>query len=310
VPGSRFGTDSDGFFQFTSLPKKTVVVGAGYIAVELAAILAELGSETYQLIRHDHVLRSFDHTLSEELTKAIQNGPVKLRTNTNVKEVTKNADGTLRIVSHEGEIIDLVDKLIWAIGRSPLTENLNLESVGIKTNEKGHIVVDAYQNTSRPNIYALGDVTGMFELTPVAIAAGRRMAHRLFNNETDNCLVYDNIPTVVFSHPPLGTTGLTEKQAIELHGKENVTIYKTKFTPMFFAVTKHKEQAVMKLVCVGKEEKVVGVHILSQGADEMLQGFAVAVKMGATKKQFDDCVAIHPTSAEEIVTMRGGTKPE
>jgi len=236
-------------------------------------------------------------------------GPVNLKTNTKVKEIVKNDDGTLKIIPDKGDIIDSVDKLIWAIGRSPLTKKLNLDKVGIKMDPTGNIIVDDYQNTSRANVYALGDVCGKYLLTPVAIAAGRRLAHRLFNNETENCLSYEYIPTVVFSHPPLGTTGLTEGEAIEKYGKDNITIYKSKFTPMYFAVTKHKEQCIMKLVCAGPDEKVVGVHILGQGADEMLQGFGVAVKMGATKKDFDECVAIHPTSSEELVTMRNGIKP-
>lgn len=308
ITGSNHGTDSDGFFEFKELPKKTVVVGAGYIAVELAAILAELGSETYHLIRYDRVLRNFDQTLSEELTKVIESGPVKLKPHTQIKLITKNNDGTLKIVTDTEETIDNVDKLIWAIGREPLTKKLCLDKIGVNVDDNSYVIVDEYQNTSRQNIYALGDVCGNFLLTPVAIAAGRRLAHRIFNGETDNRLHYEFIPTVVFSHPPLGTTGLTEKEAVERYGKENITLYKSKFTPMFFAVTKHKEQCVMKLICVGKEERVVGVHILGQGADEMLQGFAVAVKMGATKKDFDDTVAIHPTSSEELVTMRGGIK--
>jgi len=293
VPGAELGTDSDGFFEFKSLPKKSVVVGAGYIAVELAGVLAELGSETHMLIRYDHVLRNFDNTLSESLTEIIEKGPIKLHKQTKVEKVEKDEHGNLTVYTNHGKI-EGVSKLIWSIGRNPSTPTLNLDKVGVQVDAGGHIKVDEYQNTT----------------ARVAIAAGRRLSHRLFNNETENRLLYENIPTVVFSHPPIGTTGLTEKEAIEKYGKDQITIYRSKFNPMYFAVTKHKEPTVMKLICAGSDEKVVGLHILGQGADEMLQGFAVAVKMGATKRQFDDCVALHPTSAEELVTMRGGSKPQ
>uniref|UniRef100_A0A1I7X465 Glutathione-disulfide reductase n=1 Tax=Heterorhabditis bacteriophora TaxID=37862 RepID=A0A1I7X465_HETBA len=289
--------------------RKTVVVGAGYIAVELAGVLANLGSDTHLLIRFDKVLRTFDETLSTSLTEAMDNGPVKIHKKTQIESVVKRSDGLLTIRTNEG-IIDDVETLIWAIGRTPSTKELNLENVGVRTDAVGNIIVDEYQNTSAENILCIGDATGKYLLTPVAIAAGRRLAHRLFNNESNNKLDYENIATVVFSHPLVGTVGLTEAEAIAKYGKNEVTIYKSKFNPMYHAVTKHKEPCVMKLICAGEDEKVVGVHLLGAGSDEMLQGFAVALTMGATKKQFDQCVAIHPTSAEELVTMRGGMKPE
>ena len=174
----------------------------------------------------------------------------------------------------------------------------------MKTNEKGYIVVDKFQNTSVPGIYAVGDNTGAVELTPVAVAAGRRLSERLFNNKPDEHLDYSNIPTVVFSHPPIGTVGLTEPQAREQYGDDAVKVYKSSFTAMYTAVTSHRQPCRMKLVCVGPEEKIVGIHGIGFGMDEMLQGFAVALKMGATKKDFDNTVAIHPTAAEEFVTMR------
>lgn len=306
ITGAEYGTDSDGFFRFDDLPKKVVVVGAGYIAVELAAILAELGSETYLLIRFDKVLRTFDESISEALTNQLKHGPVKLMTHTKVSKVEKdNVTGKLTIHTDQKTVLESIDQLIWAIGRKPLTAELNLSAVKIETTEKGYIKVDDYQNTTRNGVYAIGDVcTPKFELTPVAIAAGRRLAHRLFNGEKDNRLFYENIPTVVFSHPPLGTTGLTEREAVDKFGRDNVKVYTSTFTNMYFAVTTYKEKTVMKLVCAGKDEKVVGIHIFGMGADEMLQGFAVCVRAGLTKKQFDECVAIHPTAAEELVTMR------
>ncbi|CAI4225958.1 unnamed protein product [Auanema sp. JU1783] len=309
VSGAQYGIDSDGFFDLEKLPKRTVVVGAGYIAVEIAGVLANLGSDTHLLIRFDKVLRTFDETLSTSLTEAIVEGPLNLHKNTNVLEVIKKENGLLTVKTDTGDIDD-VETLIWAIGRTPSTGKLNLDKVGVKTDAGGHIVVDEYQHTSKDGILCVGDATGKYLLTPVAIAAGRRLAHRLFNGETNRKLDYENIATVVFSHPLVGTVGLTEAEAIAKYGKDNVTLYKSKFNPMYYAVTTHKEPSVMKLVCAGPEEKVVGVHVLGFGTDEMLQGFAVAVTMGATKAQFDNCVAIHPTSSEEFVTMRGGVKPQ
>ncbi|CAD6191189.1 unnamed protein product [Caenorhabditis auriculariae] len=311
IPGAEHGIDSDGFFELEDLPSKTVVVGAGYIAVELAGMLANLGSDTHLVIRYDKVLRNFEKMLSDELTAAIEeeSNPLTLHKRTLVTSVEKHENGLLTVTTNTG-VIENVKTLIWAIGRTPHTKSLNLDKVGVKTTDSGYIVVDEYQNTSNPDILSVGDDTGKFELTPVAIAAGRRLSHRLFNGETENRLKYENIATVVFSHPLLGTVGLTEEEAVKRYGKDEVTLYKSRFNPMYYAVTKHKEKQAMKIVCVGKEERVVGVHIFGFAADEMLQGFAVAVQMGATKAQFDATVAIHPTSAEELVTMRGGVKPE
>jgi glutathione reductase (NADPH) len=193
--------------------------------------------------------------------------------------------------------------LIWAIGRAPATADLNLEAAGVSMDENGFIPTDEFQNTDVDGIYAVGDVTGQAALTPVAIAAARRLSDRLFNHQEGRRLDYENIPTVVFSHPPIGTVGLTEGEARQIHGSA-VKIYQTRFTPMYYAVTGTHERTAMKLITVGAQEKIVGCHIIGHGADEMLQGFAVAIKMGATKKDFDNTVAIHPTSAEELVTLR------
>lgn len=309
IPGASYGIDSNGFFLLEDLPKKCVIVGAGYIAVEIAGVLGALGSDTHLLIRKDKVLRTFDHDLSAALTEAIDRGPVQLHKEEQILKVDKEVDGRLKLHTTKGVIED-VDTLIWAVGRSPSTKKLNLEKVGVRTDSKGYIVVDEYQNTCKEGIYAVGDDTGKWELTPVAIAAGRRLAHRLFNNEKNLKLSYSDIPTVVFSHPTLGCVGLTEKEAVAKYGKENINIYISKFNPMYYAVCTHKEPAFFKMLCAGTEEKVVGIHILGAGSDEILQGFAVAVKMGATKQQFDDTVAIHPTSAEELVTLRGSVKPQ
>uniref|UniRef100_A0A8C2TDK0 glutathione-disulfide reductase n=1 Tax=Coturnix japonica TaxID=93934 RepID=A0A8C2TDK0_COTJA len=312
VPGASLGITSDGFFDLEELPRRSVVVGAGYIAVEIAGILSTLGSKSSLLIRRDKVLRTFDSLISTNCTQELENIGVDVWKHTQVQAVTKSPNGLLEVKVTSSEpghkpavkVIHDVDCLLWAIGREPNTEELCLDHVGVKVDAQNHVVVDEFQNTTRKGIYAIGDVCGKALLTPVAIAAGRKLALRLFGNQQCARLDYSNIPTVVFSHPPIGTVGLTEDEAIAAHGKDNVKIYSTSFTPMYHAVTQRKVKCVMKLVCAGKEEKVVGLHMQGLGCDEMLQGFAVAIKMGATKADFDNTVAIHPTSAEELVTMR------
>jgi glutathione reductase (NADPH) len=195
------------------------------------------------------------------------------------------------------------DELIWAIGRTPNSHGIGLERAGVDLDADGHVKVDECQNTNMPNVYAVGDVTGRFPLTPVAIAAGRRLADRVFGGQADRRLDYENIPTVVFSHPPIGSIGLAERDARERFGDAAVTVHEHGFTPLYYGVLEHKVRSRMKLVCAGDEERVVGAHVIGEGADEMLQGFAVAVRLGATKGDFDDTVAIHPTNAEEFVTM-------
>ncbi|KAH9488315.1 hypothetical protein Btru_063767 [Bulinus truncatus] len=303
IPGAEHGITSDGFFELEDLPRKVVVVGAGYIAVELAGVLNALGSNTSLLIRYDQVLRTFDGLISKTVTDNLETAGVKIWRRTEVSEVVKESDGTLTLKTNT-EVISNVDCLLWAIGRSPNSDNLGLDRVGISVDKHNNIEVDEYQNTSVKGIYALGDVCGKALLTPVAIAAGRRLAHRLFDGKKDLKLDYTSIPTVVFSHPPVGTVGLTEEEAERKYGRDKLKIYTSNFLPMYYAMTENKVRCNMKLICVLSEEKVVGLHMIGQGCDEILQGFGVAIKMGATKAQFDECVAIHPTSAEELVTMR------
>jgi glutathione reductase (NADPH) len=233
----------------------------------------------------------------------MQSEHIKVHTHAQLEKVSKREDSAIVIHLKDGTQ-HIVDCLIWAIGRKSHTESIHLSLTSAQLDEQGFIQVDKFQNTTQAGIYAVGDITGKVELTPVAVAAGRRLSERLFNNKPNEYLDYDNIPTVVFSHPPIGTVGITEDQAIDQFGKDNVKIYNSSFTTMFTAVTAHKQLTKMKLVCVGSEEKVVGIHGIGNGMDEILQGFAVALKMGATKQDFDNTVAIHPTSAEEFVTMR------
>jgi len=312
IPGAEYGINSDGFFEIESQPKKVALVGAGYIAVEFAGMFNALGTETHLFIRHDKFLRSFDPMVQETITNEYERLGVHLHKNSSQSKVEKD-EKTGKLTLHykdatgEGKLEGL-DTLIWAIGRSPEVEGLGLEKAGVKQNERGQIIVDEYQNTNVENIFSLGDVIGKVELTPVAIAAGRKLSDRIFGPEkfANSKLNYDLIPSVVFAHPEIGSIGLTEPEAVEKYGKENIKVYNTSFTAMYYAMMEMEDKGPTKykLICQGPDEKVVGLHILGLGSGEMLQGFGVAIKMGATKADFDSCVAIHPTSAEELVTMR------
>ncbi len=303
IPGAEYGLTSDGFFELTASPKKVAIIGSGYIAVELAGVLNTLGSDVSMYLRKEHLLRSFDCMLRDTLLEVMLSEGINIMPRVQIVEVIKESDGTLTLCDDRGNKTKGYNELIWAIGRYPNTEGLGLNKVDLVVDGQGYITTDIYQNTNVENIFALGDVTGRAPLTPVAIAAGRRLADRLYNNQTDRHLDYKLIPTVVFSHPPIGTIGLTEAEAHKEHG-DAVKVYQTRFTAMYNSMTSHEVPTAMKLVCIGAQEKVVGCHIIGPGSDEMLQGFAVAMRMGATKKDFDDTVAIHPTSAEELVTMR------
>src|SRR5690554_3087339 len=306
VPGAEYGIDSDGFFALTEQPKKAVVVGAGYIAVALAQVMATLDTDSNLLVRHDRPLRSFEPAIIEQLLERMkQDGTVQLHTQSGVAKVEKQADGTLTVHTVRDEVIEGVDCLVWAIGREPATDKINLAAAGVEADEWGYIRTDKYQNTNVKGVYAVGDITGEAELTPVAIKAGRQLAERLFNKDLpDAHMDYSLIPTIVFSHPPIGTMGLTEQEANEKYGAKEVTVYNSSFAAMYNAITPHRALNTFKLVCVGSDEKVVGIHGIGEGMDEILQGFAVAIKMGATKADFDATVALHPTSAEEFVTLR------
>ena len=303
IPGASLGTDSDGFFALTEQPKRVLLVGAGYIAAELASLLNEFGSETHLVVRNDKALRNFDPIIADTLMEEFVKSGMKVHTHSNVKRVDGQKGGSLSVTLISGDVVE-VDSLIWAIGRKPNTDNIGLKEAGVGTDARGHVAVDRYQNTNVSNIYAVGDVQGKAELTPVAIAAGRRLANRLFGGERfkDDHLDYDNIATAVFTHPEIGTVGLTEPQARARFADQKITIYRTRFTPMFYSMLSEKAPTAYKIVCVGEEQKVVGVHMIGMGSDESIQTVAIAVKMGATKADFDATVAVHPTSAEELVT--------
>jgi glutathione reductase (NADPH) len=304
VPGAAFGLTSDGFFELEQLPRRVAVVGSGYIAVELAGVLRALGSEVTMFIRHDMVLRHFDSLLGAKLMAAMRTSGIEFVTTMTTRALDRAASGALTLEAADGRRFGAFDTVLWAIGRTPNVRDVGLEGAGVALDAAGFIAVDRYQNTSTPGIYALGDVTGQAELTPVAIAAGRRLADRVFGGMTDRHLRYDVIPSVVFSHPPIGTVGLSEEEAYQRYPGEPIRVYTSEFVSMFYALQDVKPQTAMKLVTVGTDERVVGCHVIGLGADEMIQGFAVAVTMGARKRDFDDTIAIHPTSAEELVTMR------
>jgi len=303
IPGSEYGITSDGFFELDEVPKRTAVIGGGYIGVEVAGVLNALGSDTHLFIRKDRPLRTFDKDIIDVLVDEMAKSGPTLHMHANATEVVKNADDSLTI-SFDNEETITVDCLIWAVGRAANISGFGLEKTGVELTERGNIYSDEFENTSVPGIYALGDVTGKLDLTPVAVKAGRQLSERLFNNKVDAKLDYADVATVVFSHPVIGAIGLTEEKAIAKYGSENIKVYKSSFTPMYTALGDNRQPSTMKLVTLGEDEKIIGLHGIGYGVDEMIQGFSVAIKMGATKADFDNTVAIHPTGSEEFVTMR------
>ena len=303
VPGSELGGTSDDVFAWEELPESVSIIGAGYIAVELAGVLHGLGVKTDLFVRKGGPLREFDQGIVEVLVEEMKKNGQPLHTHKVPQKLEKLDNGDIQIHFEDGTT-HTSQKVIWAVGRKANVHQLNLEAAGVELTERGFIQVDEYQNTTTPGIYALGDVSGEKELTPVAIKAGRTLAERLFNGKTDAKMDYELIPTVVFSHPAIGSIGLTQEQAEAKYGVENIKVYQSTFAGMYSAITVHRQMTKLKLITLGEEEKVIGLHGIGEGIDEMIQGFAVAVKMGATKADFDATVAIHPTASEEFVTMR------
>ena len=301
LPGAAAGITSDGFFALQRLPASVAIVGSGYVAAELSGVFSALGARVALAIRYDRVLRSFDEMLSSRLMTAMQADGIEIATDAVSTGIESSNDGH-RIRLAGGQALGPFECVIWAIGRVPNTEDLGLAEAGVILGPGGEIATDLRQNTNIAGIHALGDVTGRLELTPVAIAAGRRLADRLFGGEPDRHLDYRLIPTVVFSHPPIGTVGLTEAEARATYG-ESVEVFRRDFMPLYHGITARRRRAEVKLVTEGEKRRIVGLHAIGMGADELLQGFAVALRLGATKRDFDDTVAIHPTSAEEVVTL-------
>jgi glutathione reductase (NADPH) len=303
LPGAALGITSDGFFELDALPSSVAIVGSGYVAAELAGVFSALGSRVAVFARYDRVLRSFDTMLSARLMSAMQADGIEIVTRAEPAALS-GAAGETFVSLAGGRSFGPYECVIWAVGREPLTADLGLGPAGVVLGAGGEIATDLKQDTNVEGIHAIGDVSGRFELTPVAIAAGRRLADRLFGGEPDRHLDYRLVPTVVFSHPPIGTVGMTEAEAREVHG-DGIETFSRDFMPLYHGITKRRRRAEVKLVTAGRERRIVGLHAIGMGADELLQGFAVALRLGATKRDFDDTVAIHPTSAEELVTLAG-----
>ncbi|MBS9777417.1 MAG: glutathione-disulfide reductase [Gammaproteobacteria bacterium] len=303
IEGADFGMDSDDFFALRELPQSIAVVGAGYIAVELAGVMNALGVDTHLIVRKNRFLKQIDDDIYEILCKQMQKDGVNIHFESEITHVTDNATPTLTLELNTGNTL-AVEKLLWAIGRTPMTEAIGLSNTDIKTHNNGNIIIDDQQNTSQSGVYAIGDITGQPTLTPAAIEAGRQLAERLFNNKAHAKANFTFVPTVIFSHPAIATVGMTENEAIETHGKESVTTYQSTFNPLLRSMTEHKVPTRMKMICAGDDEIVIGLHLIGDFVDEVIQGFAVAVQMGAKKADFDRTLAIHPTSGEELVTMR------
>ncbi|GAB3336934.1 glutathione-disulfide reductase [Marilutibacter aestuarii] len=302
IPGAALADVSDDFFNWCEAPGRVAVVGGGYIAVELAGVLQSLGSHVELQVRGDRLLNGFDADVVAQLADDYRQAGIRLHLGTDTAAIEADG-GQFRLRDGQGGSHGPFDKVLLATGRGPNTRDLGLEAAGVDTDAKGHIRVDAGHATSREGIYAVGDVTADIALTPVAIAAARRLMDHLFGGREDASLDLAQVATVVFSHPPLGTIGLSETDARERHG-DQVHVYTSGFRPMLEALTDTPQRSLFKLVCVGEDRRVVGLHLLGESADEILQGFAVAIRKGITLQDLNDTIAIHPTSAEEVVLMR------
>ena len=305
IEGAEYGLTSDQFFQDLDevQPHKVVVVGGGYIALEFAMLMNGLGSDVSVLHQGWPVLEGFDGTLRTTLRRQMEADNITLNDEGIISKIEKISEDNLTIYFEDGTQIENVNALIWAIGRVPNTDNIGLENTDVELDARGMVVVDDEEKTSVEGIFALGDIIGKAPLTPVAIAAGRRLGDRLYGGKPNRKMSYDNIATVMFTHPPIGTIGLSEEKA-RAEYRNQVKVYQTSFVPLYHQMTRNKVKTLMKLIVLGEEEKIIGCHLIGLGVDEMLQGFAVAIRMGATKQDFDDTIAIHPVSAEELVTMK------
>ncbi|MBP9708168.1 MAG: glutathione-disulfide reductase [Oligoflexales bacterium] len=304
IPGIVHCINSDGFFELEHLPKKVAIVGSGYIATEIAGILNALGSEVFLFLRKETVIANFDSSLRDHLLLEMIDAGINIIKRFQVTSISKHQNRMQLHGQDSKNIYSDFDQVIIAIGRDPNTQTLGLDLASVDVNDEGNIVIDEFQNTTAPGIYAVGDITGHKQLTPVAIKAGRILSERLFNGQTTLKMEYDIIPTVMFTHPPLGTIGLTEEEAVNNFGRNQIKIFTSTFSNMYYALSDQRPKTFMKLITTGREQRIVGLHAIGHGVDEMIQGFAVAMKMGATKADFDRTVAIHPTASEEFVTMR------
>lgn len=301
IPGREHAIDSNQAFFLEQLPKRVLVVGGGYIAVEFASIFHGLGAETSLLYRRELFLRGFDGAVRQHLREELSKRGLDLQFNTHIERIDKQADGSLHATLQDGRVLE-TDCVFYATGRRSMLDNLGLENTGVELDDRGFIQVDAHFQTSAPSILALGDVIGRVQLTPVALAEGMAVARRLFRPEQYRPVDYQTIPTAVFSLPNIGTVGLSEEQAKEQGYR--IEVYESRFRPMKLTLTECQERTLMKLVVDADSDRVLGCHMVGPEAGEIIQGLAVALKAGATKQVFDETIGVHPTAAEEFVTMR------
>lgn len=301
IPGHEHAINSNQAFFLEQLPKRVLVVGGGYIAVEFASIFNGLGAQTSLLYRGELFLRGFDRSLRTHLHEELGKRGLDVQFNTDIARIDKQADGSLQATLKDGRTLE-ADCIFYATGRRPMLDNLGLENTSVSLDDKGYIKVDDEYQTSAPSILAIGDVIGRVQLTPVALAEGMAVARRLFKPEEYRKVDYRMIPTAVFSLPNIGTVGLSEEQAREA-GHE-VKIFESRFRPMKLTLTESDERTLMKLVVDAKTDRVLGCHMVGPDAGEIVQGLAVALKAGATKQVFDETIGVHPSAAEEFVTLR------
>jgi glutathione reductase (NADPH) len=301
IPGREHAITSNEAFFLKQLPKRVLVVGGGYIAVEFAGIFNGLGADTSLLYRGDLFLRGFDKSVRTHLVQELTKRGLQLQFNTDIVQIDKQADGSLLATLNDGRQLE-TDSIFYATGRRPMLDNLGLENTRVELNDRGYIDVNDNFETSEPSILALGDVIGRVQLTPVATAEGMAVARRLFKPEEYRPVDYRHIPTAVFSQPNIGTVGLTEEQALD--NGHPVVIFESRFKPMKLTLTESSEQTLMKLVVDAVTDRVLGAHMVGPDAGDIIQGLAIALKAGATKRLFDETIGVHPTSAEEFVTLR------
>ncbi|CAP43265.1 glutathione-disulfide reductase [Bordetella petrii] len=301
IPGKEHAITSNEAFFLKALPRRVLVVGGGYIAVEFASIFNGMGAQTVQVYRRDLFLRGFDGSVREHLRDELIKKGLDLRFNADVARIDKRPDGSLAATLKSGEVVE-TDCVFYATGRRPMLDNLGLENTGVKLNDDGFIAVDDEYRSSEPSILALGDVIGRIPLTPVALAEGMAVARRLFRPDEYRKVDYNLIPTAVFSLPNIGTVGLTTEAALQ--AGHRIKRYESRFRPMKLTLTGDQEKTLMKLVVDADTDRVLGCHMVGPDAGEIVQGLAVALKAGATKQVFDETIGIHPTAAEEFVTLR------
>lgn len=301
IPGREHAITSNEAFFLKQLPKRVLVVGGGYIAVEFAGIFNGLGADTTLLYRGDLFLRGFDKSVRTHLVEELTKRGLQLQFNTDIVRIDKQSDSSLLATLNDGRQLE-ADSIFYATGWRPMLDNLGLENTRVELNERGYIDVNDNFETHEPSILALGDVIGRVQLTPVATAEGMAVARRLFKPEQYRPVDYRHIPTAVFSQPNIGTVGLTEEQALENGHK--VVVFESRFKPMKLTLTESSEQTLMKLVVDARTDRVLGAHMVGPDAGDIIQGLAIALKAGATKRLFDETIGVHPTSAEEFVTLR------